>query len=142
MLQNIHSYVAYAVLLLVIAALLNSIIGFTSNKKYSDKNKKVYLFALIASHIQLLIGLAWYFMSPKLAAFREAGGIMKNSEARNALVEHPVAMLIAIVLITIGFSKHKKKAEDKSKFKTVMVFYGIALLLILVKIPWKLWLAS
>ncbi|WP_196894994.1 hypothetical protein [Aureivirga marina] len=141
---QVHSYVAYAVLLLVIISLLNSIVGFSSNKKYSDKNKKIYLFTLIASHIQLLVGIIWYFMSPKLEALRAGGmgAVMKNSEARNAVVEHPITMLIAIALITIGFSKHKKKAEDKSKFKTIMIFYGIALLLILAKIPWKLWFAS
>ncbi|WP_196885802.1 hypothetical protein [Aureivirga sp. CE67] len=144
MLLQIHSYVAYAVLILVLAALLNSIIGFSSNKPYSDKNKKIYLFTLIASHIQLLIGLVWFFTSPKIAALTEGGmgAVMKNSAARNAVVEHPITMLIAIALITIGFSKHKKKEDAKSKFKTIMVFYGIALLLILAKIPWKMWFAS
>jgi hypothetical protein len=48
-------------------------------------------------------------------------------------------MILAIVLITIGWSKHKKKTTDSAKFKTFAIFYGIALLLILYRIPWINW---
>ena len=70
------------------------------------------------------------------------GEVMKNSELRKALVEHPVMIIIAITLITMGFSKHKKKETDQSKFKTIAIFYGIALLIILGMIPWSLWFSN
>jgi hypothetical protein len=66
--------------------------------------------------------------------------IMKNSELRQLLVEHPITNIIAIVLITIGWSKHKKQTDATAKFKTFAVFYGLGLLLILSRIPWSLWL--
>ena len=64
---------------------------------------------------------------------------MGNSASRLLAIEHPLMMLIAIVLITIGWSKHKKKTEDSSKFKTFAIFYGLALVLILARIPWNQW---
>ena len=70
------------------------------------------------------------------------GEIMKMKEARLLMVEHPLMMIIAIVLITIGWSKHKKQTTDKGKFKTIAIFYGIALLLVLSRIPWTQWFAQ
>ena len=91
--------------------------------------------------MQLLIGLAWYFMSPWFSALTEdAGGVMKEKSLRLLAVEHPVMMVLAIVFITIGWSKHKKKTTDSAKFKTFVIFYGIGLLLMLSKIPWNNWL--
>ncbi|MDH3322797.1 MAG: hypothetical protein OEM04_07390, partial [Flavobacteriaceae bacterium] len=64
---------------------------------------------------------------------------MKDSVVRLFSVEHPLMMILAIVLITVGFSKHKKKTTDSAKFKTLSIFYGLALLLVLSKIPWAYW---
>ena len=67
------------------------------------------------------------------------GDVMKDAMLRLFAVEHPLIMIIAVVLITIGYSKHKKKEEAKAKFKTLSIFYTIALLLILSRIPWGNW---
>jgi hypothetical protein len=111
------------------------------NKAYKEKDLRLPLFTLIVSHIQLLIGLAWYFMSPAYKAIKSngIGETMKDSASRLLAVEHPLTMIIAIILITVGFSKHKKKETDKAKFKTIAIFYGIALLLVLLRIPWQTW---
>ena len=139
--KTIHSYWAYIVLAILIFTVVNAIIGLTQKKEFKDKNLRLGLFTLIVSHIQLLIGLAWYFMSPWYKALKEdAASVMANKELRLLAVEHPVTMILAIVLITIGWSKHKKKTEDTAKFKTFTIFYGLALLLILSRIPWSNWL--
>ena len=65
--------------------------------------------------------------------------VMKTKEIRLLALEHPVMMIIAITLITIGWSKHKKKTTSTAKFKTFAIFYGLALLLILSRIPWTNW---
>ena len=67
------------------------------------------------------------------------GAAMKNAELRKIIVEHPLMMIIAIVLITIGWSKHKKKGSDTAKFKTIAIFYGLALIVVLSRIPWSNW---
>jgi hypothetical protein len=48
-------------------------------------------------------------------------------------------MIIAVALVTIGYSKHKKKLVSKPKFKMLAIFYSIALALVLYMIPWNLW---
>lgn len=140
----IHSYWAYIVLIVLIFAIINAFMGLRSKKEFGNKDLRISLFALIASHIQLILGFIAYFTSTFFEAFQTIGmgGIMKNSELRKPLFEHPIMILIAITLITIGFSKHKKKTSDSSKFKTIAVFYLIGLLLILAVIPWKLWFSN
>ena len=139
--KDIHSYWAYIVLAILIFTVINAVIGLTKKKSFTDKDLRLGLFTLIVSHIQLLIGLGWYFMSPWYKVLKtDASTVMGDKVARLLAVEHPIMMILAIVLITIGWSKHKKKTEDSAKFKTFVIFYGLALLLILSRIPWNNWL--
>ena len=139
-LKNLHSYWAYFALLILIIAIVNAFIRRSSKKEYSAKSFRIALFTLIVTHIQLVIGLLLYFVSPIFDLWSElGGGVMKDSVARMHLVEHPLVNIIAIVLITIGFSKHKKKIESTSKYKTIAIFYTLALILLLSRIPWDVW---
>ena len=139
--KEIHSYWAYLVLAILIFAVVNAIIGLSQKKQFTDKDLRIGLFTLIVTHIQLLIGLGWYFMSPWYKALKENGSVVMGDKATRLLaIEHPIMMVLAIVLITIGWSKHKKKTSDSSKFKTFTIFYGLALLLILSRIPWNNWI--
>jgi len=134
--QKTHSGWAYLLLLILIAALLNAAIGYFSKKEFTPKDRKIALFALVFTHIQLLIGIVVYFLSPiGLAVLGE----MKNADLRLTSLEHPLTNIIAIILITIGWSKHKSKNTSQEKFKTIFVFYGLGLFLLLLKIPWKMW---
>ncbi len=141
--QALHSYWAYIVLLVLIVAVINSILKSFGDKEYTAKDFRIALFTLIVSHIQLLIGIVLYFASPRFSLFSESGmgEIMKNSVDRLYLVEHPMINIIAVVLITIGYSKHKKKLTSNAKLKTIAVFYTIALLLFLSRIPWSTWMS-
>lgn len=140
MMKTIHSYWAYLVVALLLVAVINAIMASSKKREFTDKDLRIGLFTLIVSHIQLLIGLGWYFMSPYYKALKaDAGTVMGESSSRLLAIEHPIMMVLAIVLITIGWSKHKKKTEDAAKFKTFMIFYGIALLLVLSRIPWSNW---
>ena len=139
--KEIHSYWAYLAVLMLAFTLINAILGLSKKREFTDKDVRIGLFTLIVSHIQLLIGLGWYFMSPAYKALKaDSTAVMGNSASRLLAVEHPLMMIIAIVLITIGWSKHKKKTEDTAKFKTFVIFYGLALVLILSRIPWSQWL--
>lgn len=140
--QTLHSYWAYFALILLIVAVVNSVTGVMQNRTYQmAKDLRIHLFALIFVHIQLLIGFVLYFLTPNFGAWSE-GGVMQNSLLRLLLVEHPTTNLIAIALITIGWSKHKKLTEDKAKFKKIALFYGLGLVLILLRIPYDLWFAN
>ena len=134
--QKFHSGWAYAALLLLFFAVVNSFLGKSSKKEFTAKDRKIALFGLIATHIQLLIGLILYFVSPLGS---EAFGLMKDPALRLTSLEHPLTNIIAIVLITVGWSKHKKATTSEAKFNCIFIFYGLGLLLILSRIPWKLW---
>lgn len=141
--KSLHSYWAYLVLIILIIAAVNALVKTFGDKEYDAKDFRISLFTLIVSHIQLLIGLVLYFVSPRLQAFGELGmgGVMKDAVNRLYLVEHPFVNIVAIALITIGYSKHKKKLTSKNKLKTIAVFYTIALVLFLSRIPWNTWFA-
>ncbi|MGX1023019.1 hypothetical protein [Psychroflexus sp. MBR-150] len=139
--QILHSYWAYLVLLIVILATFNAIVKLTTKQPFVAHDFRISLFALIVMHLQLLIGLVLYFVSPYFSAFSDEGmsSIMKNETLRLYLIEHPITMILAIVFVTIGYSKHKKKLSSNKKFKTISIFYTIALLLLLSRIPWQAW---
>jgi heme A synthase len=139
--QHLHSYWAYLVLLVVVLATFNALIKLIGKKPFGPQDFRISLFALITMHLQLLIGLVLYFVSPYFSAFSNEGmgEIMGDSTLRLYLIEHPLTMILAIVFITIGYSKHKKKLSSSKKFKTLSIFDTIALILLLSRIPWQAW---
>ncbi|MGI9530162.1 hypothetical protein [Lutimonas sp.] len=143
MIKMLHSGWAYITLLILIFAVINAALGMTSKKEFKDKDLRISLFTLIVSHIQLLIGFLAFFMSAQFSYVLEngMGAAMKEPAIRLFVVEHPLMMILAIVLITMGFSKHKKQTTDAGKFKTITLYYGLGLLFVLSRIPWSQWLS-
>lgn len=139
-LLNVHSYLAYAALALLVLATINAILGLTSKKLFTDKDLRISLFTMIICHIQLLVGLIVYFVSEKGFKAFAIDGAMKNSELRLTMLEHPLINIIALALITIGWSKHKKEESNNGKFKKIAIFYTLGLVLILSRLPWSSWL--
>lgn len=139
-LLNVHSYFAYAALAMLVLAVINAILGLTSKKLFTDKDLRISLFTMIICHIQLLVGLIVYFVSEKGFQAFAIEGAMKNSELRLTMLEHPLINIIALALITIGWSKHKKEESNNGKFKKIAIFYTLGLVLILLRLPWSSWL--
>ena len=142
LLKNVHSYWAYFLLLVLILAILNAIAGKIKGKDFESRDLRLSLFGLIFSHVQLLIGLILYFVSPWFKQWSNLGmgGVMKDSQTRLFLVEHPITNILAIVLITMGWSLHKRQSDPGKKFLRIAIFYGLGLLLLLSRIPWDSWL--
>jgi hypothetical protein len=87
---------------------------------------------MILVHTQLLLGFVLYFISPKVqAGLSDMGAAMKDEVLRFYVVEHLTAMLVAIVLITIGRIKAKKLENHTAKHKVIAVTFGVAYMLIL-----------
>ena len=137
-LQNIHSYWAYIVLLILVVAISNALLGKFMNKSFTIKDLRISLFALIVTHIQLLVGLILYFVSHRFSAWQEGvGTVMEDSNLRLYLVEHPVTNILAVILITMGWSLHKRQAESGKKFLRIGLFYLLGAFLLLCSIPWS-----
>ena len=134
--QKFHSGWAYLALLLLVIVVFNSFTGWFSKREFTKKDRLIALAGLISAHIQLVIGFIIYFISPKgLQSF----GQMEDADLRLTSLEHPLVNILAIVLITIGWSRHKKAVASDLKFKSVFVFYMLGLVLILIRIPWNTW---
>ena len=127
--NHLHSGLRWVSLILLIWAIANAF----SAKHFEKKHKMVNLFAMVTLHIQLVIGLIQYFTSAKVQ-FSE--GWVKEPLLRFYGMEHLAGMLLAIILITIGYSKAKRKENDADKFKVIRLFYSIGLIIILLSIPW------
>ena len=132
-LQHAHSGLRWIVLALLLYAIFNAFKKWRSGANFLDQDRKKNLFALIATHTQFLLGIALYFISPKV---QFGPGMMKDSMTRFYAVEHITLMIIAIVLITLGYSLSKRIKQDPKKFKRTFIFYTIGLILMLVAIPW------
>ncbi|MGB4399191.1 MAG: cytochrome B [Daejeonella sp.] len=132
-LLGLHSGLRYIVLLLLAIAIIMAITALFGKKEYSATNRKINLFTLIATHTQLLAGLILYFVSP-LVQYGNMGEAMKNTITRYWTVEHGVLMLFAVVLITVGHARSKKGELAINKHRAIALYYGLALLVIVVAI--------
>jgi len=128
-LKSAHSGWRYVVFLLLIIAVIKALSGWFGNKTYTEGDRKLNVFTLISAHIQLLIGLVLYF-SEGWYKLSSAGA----PAVRYFKMEHISMMIIAIILITVGNAKSKKVADAVAKHRTISVFFGLALILIIVTI--------
>lgn len=142
-LKMTHSWWAYLVLILILVAIINACIGFFSKRDYKQPDYRIGLFTLIVTHIQLLLGIVLYFISPLFNGWKTLGivAIMKDAYLRKMLVEHPFGVIVGIILITMGWSLHKKQKTSQRAFGKIALFYALGLLLILGVIPWATWLS-
>lgn len=136
--QHLHSGLAYLLLAAMLLSILVVLVAAMRKSPFTDKIRKVALVGLISAHLQLIIGLVLYFISP-LGFPSLSGEVMKDSLARLYALEHPLTMIIAIILITVGYSRAKRMTEDRKKYNSILIFYVLGLLLILLRIPWHAW---
>ena len=136
-LLHTHSLVRWIMLILLIITVLRAYNGWRSNSSFSPLDKRMSLFTLIFSHVQLLTGFVLYMVSPIVqGALADMSGTMKDSLLRFWAVEHILTMIIAIMIITIGYSVAKKAVNDTQKYKRIFIYYLSSLILILLTIPW------
>lgn len=137
-LQHLHSYFAYLLLAVLAFSLIYAIVMFVRKKPFTEKVRKVALVGFIATHLQLLIGLVLYVLSP-VGLSNFSGEAMGDSLSRLYILEHPLTMIVGIVLISIGYIKAKKPGDDVRRYRNIILFYALGLALILLRIPWQVW---
>lgn len=137
--NEFHSYVAFLLLVVLMLVIVVAIYGWVKVKPYNKIVSILSLVGLGAAQSQFTIGLILYFISP-LGMSNFSGDAMKNALSRLYIAEHPLMMLLAIVLVTIGYIKTKKAKDDNSKYKNMAIYYSIGLAFILSRIPWQMWL--
>lgn len=132
-----HSLVRWLVLAGLLFAIFRAYRGWLTKKQFSRFDNSVRHWTATVAHIQFLLGIALYFISPVvdyfLHNFREA---VHQRELRFFGMEHSLMMLLAVVVITIGSAKAKRKPTDTEKYKTMAIWFTVGLFVILTSIPW------
>ncbi len=123
-----HSGLRWLVVIFLVLAIIKSFAGWFGKKDFNKSDNLIALLLLSFAHLQFVVGVVMYFISPKVVSIGDA---MKDSVLRFWAMEHGVTMLIAIVLITVGRVKSKKAENSMAKFKKGAIFYTIAFVLIL-----------
>lgn len=136
-LLRVHSIGRWILLLLLLIAIFNSLVA--GRRPWIRSDARTGSILTIFADIMLLIGLAlWYFGDWGFKMIKSMGmsAVMKNATIRFFAIEHLAMMLIAIILLHIGKAQGKKPISDRAKHRRTVVFYLIALILILISIPW------
>jgi len=136
-LLHVHSAGRWVVLLLLLFAIFNSLIA--GRRPFIRTDNRMGLILTIVADIMLLVGIVLWFTGEwgyKQLQNHGMGEIMKNASLRFFVVEHLAGMLIAIILIHIGKAQARKQISDAAKHRRTLIFYLLALLIILASIPW------
>jgi hypothetical protein len=133
-----HSGIRWIILLAAIVVILKSLIGLFGNGKYGKFDNILAASFVGFMHLQGLIGVILYFISPIAQQARSVGmgNMMADSNLRFWGMEHIVLMVLAVVAAQVGRSISKKASDDSVKFRFQAIFFGIAILLVLLGIPW------
>lgn len=141
MIKSIHGLFAYFFLISTLFFVVISFIGFFKKSEFKKSNMTLARLAFISSHIQLVLGfILWYTQGYLTQMGQDMKYVMSNPPLRLLAVEHPAINILAIAIITIGFISIKKSSLDQTKHIKGILYYGIALILILSRIPYKTWL--
>lgn len=134
---HLHSFGRWVVLALLLLAIFKHLTA--GNRAYTGGDAKRSLFLMIAADTMLLVGIYLWAAGPwglQLIQANGMSGVMTDAVSRFYVVEHQIGMILAIALIHIGKAQAKKNLPDISKHRRTAIFYIIALLVILISIPW------
>jgi len=133
----LHSTLRWFVLISLIISLYKAYRGYSLKTTYTKTDNAIRHWTATIAHLQLMVGITLYFQSPIIKYFLKNFSTAKeNFDLLFFGLLHSTLMLIAVIIITIGSALTKRKTVDNEKFKTMLVCYGLALLLIFIAIPW------
>lgn len=134
---KLHSFLRWALLLLMVVSIVKAAMSLSGKNPYTPNDRKSTLFTMIAAHLQLVIGVVLYMTSGVVQAGRSnMAAAMKDTALRFWTVEHITMMIMAIVFITIGNIRSKKMDTDAGKYKQILIWFGLALVIIIAAMPW------
>jgi hypothetical protein len=138
-LVHLHSLLRWIILILLVLSVVKSYMGWKSGKAFSAGDKKIWLFTMIAAHVTLLVGL-YQWLAGRYGLMThvrpEGTSMMKDAFYRFFQLEHPLTMIVAILLITMGHGVAKKPFSDSDKYRKAFQLFLLALVLILFRTPW------
>lgn len=134
-LLHLHHWLPFVYLLLMLVVLVQNFLVWKSDNPFTDKLTRQNKIAVLLTHLQITIGLIM-LVGFNLDMFSDMGTLMGDAALRFKYVEHPTTMILAAVLITIGNAKSKRAEVASAKAKSVVIWFGIGLFLIALRMPW------
>lgn len=138
-LVHLHNLLRWVILILLVTSIFQSYNGWKSKKVFTAGDRKTWLFTMVASHVTLVLGL-YQWLAGRIGMLTttlpEGTNFMREKAYRFFWMEHPLLMIISIVLITLGYGMAKKQVADSVKYKKAFQYFIIALLIIVISIPW------
>tara|TARA_B100000586_G_scaffold143117_1_gene103677 strand:- start:1055 stop:1504 length:450 start_codon:yes stop_codon:yes gene_type:complete len=139
----LHSLIRWAAIAFGFVIVIRALSGM-SKGNFEDADGRFGRLFAISLDVQMLLGILMYlfFSTITTSAFENLGSAMSNSVTRFWIVEHPTMMLAALVFAHIGVVRVRKAPEAKAKHRNGLIFFGIAMLLILLGTPWPFSVAA
>jgi hypothetical protein len=133
-----HSLFRWLVLGTLATSIYRAYIGFSNNKTFSKVDNSLRHWTATTAHIQLIIGIILYTKSPIIKYFwSNFYASIKSMDTSFFGLYHISLMLLSVVLVTIGSALTKRKNTDKEKYRTMLVWFSVTLLIIFIAIPWS-----
>lgn len=133
----LHSFTRWLVLISLIYAVYRSFKGYFLNRKFTETDNTVRHWTATIAHLQLVLGMIFYFKSPVIQYFWQHFNEAKESFDHIFFgLIHISMMFTAIMIVTIGSALAKRKLSDKEKFRTMGIWFSTALIIIFLAIPW------
>ncbi|MDV3970660.1 hypothetical protein [Elizabethkingia anophelis] len=132
-----HSLIRWLVVAFLLYSIYRAFVGYLNDKPFSKTDNAFRHWTATIAHIQLMVGIILYTQSPIVKYFwRKTETDLQNLDLTFYGIIHIFLMLTAIVLLTIGSALAKRQPTDKEKFKTMLVWFSIALIIIFIAVPW------
>jgi hypothetical protein len=132
----LHSWIRW----IALVATVGVVLAAARNKVEGERSiaDRWAMAAMMSLDIQMLLGLLLYFgLSPTMREIlNHFGESMQRADTRFYAVEHIAAMFGAIVLSHVGRVLARKAASPSAKRTRLLIAFGLALLLIVVGMPW------
>lgn len=138
-LVHLHNLLRWVIMISLLFSIFKAYQGYQSKKAFEAADRKTWLITLIVSHLTLLLGIyQWLFGRYGIfsTTLPEGTSFMKDRFFRFYWMEHPMGMLLAIVLITLGYGMAKKSVTDETKYKKALIYFVMAMVLLLASVPW------
>lgn len=138
LLLDVHSLLRWLIVLLMVAVALKSLVSWIKKYEYGPFDDRLAVFTVIFVHVQFLIGLILYFISPIVqSGLRDMAAAMKSADLRFWTVEHSVGMLAAVVLATVGRAVSRRKKNPLAKHRVTAIYFILSLVIMIAMIPWE-----
>lgn len=119
----LHNLIRWIVLIVAVVAVVRAYLGWLQKREWTGADRRFGVFFASALDTQLLLGIILIV----LRGFSTLGTI---------LYEHVIPMILAVVVVHVGSVLSRRAVEAVHKHRRAALWYTLAILIVLVSIPW------